>query len=188
MPNCKPMEILDLPTTVSSKEVYTCPYFKVVHDQLSHPGGGSSDYFVIEFPRVAGIIAERNGKFLMVSQYRHPIKTRTIEFPMGRVDKNETSLEAANRELSEEAGFEAAELLPLFTHVSFIGQANHRIDFFLAKELTESIKQLDPGEYNLTSLWMTAQEIDQAIADDLIIQSETIAAWYKYQLSQNTSS
>jgi len=178
------MEIQDLPKITASKQDFSCPFFTVRYDSLQHPGDGSSEYYVIEFPTVAAVIAEHEGNFLFVSQYRHPIRERTIEFPMGRVDKHELIEEAANRELQEESGFRANSLTRLFALVSFVGQADHHIEFFLAKDLVESTKQADPGEYNLTTQWMSPEEIDDAITQGIVNHSETIAAWYKFKLTQ----
>ena len=44
-------------------------------------------------------------KFLIVEQKREPINKKNFEFPMGWVDKGETLVNAATRELFEETGY-----------------------------------------------------------------------------------
>ena len=45
------------------------------------------------------------GKFIIVRQKREPINKKNYEFPMGWVDKGETTIKASERELVEETGY-----------------------------------------------------------------------------------
>ncbi len=51
--------------------------------------------------------------FLMVSQWRHGSESLSTEFPGGVVDKGEDPLIGAKRELLEETGYEAGEVIHL---------------------------------------------------------------------------
>ena len=56
------------------------------------------------------VIAEHDGKIILVEQYRVPLGRRCVELPAGLVgdeDKNATVEESAIKELEEEAGFTA---------------------------------------------------------------------------------
>ena len=52
---------------------------------------------------------------LLVEQFRPPVRTTTVEFPAGLIDKDETVEQAALRELREETGYvgEACKVAPL---------------------------------------------------------------------------
>ncbi|CAN5355871.1 hypothetical protein BH09SUM1_BH09SUM1_27050 [soil metagenome] len=70
----------------------------------------NSDYAVV----IAALTAE--GNVLLVEQFRPPVKSNVIEFPAGLVgdlkdQKTESVEAAARRELLEETGYEAAELV-----------------------------------------------------------------------------
>jgi ADP-ribose pyrophosphatase len=53
------------------------------------------------------------GELVMVRQYRHGLDGFTVETPGGMVDPGETPAAAAGRELLEETGYRAAEIVPL---------------------------------------------------------------------------
>ena len=48
-------------------------------------------------------------KTLVISQFRPPLNTWSIEFPAGLIDEGETPEEAARRELAEETGYIASD-------------------------------------------------------------------------------
>ena len=58
----------------------------------------------INSPDWATVIAEKDGKFLMVKQLRYGLMKEFEEFPCGMVEKTENPLYAAKRELLEETG------------------------------------------------------------------------------------
>ena len=57
---------------------------------------------------IYGLTPEKD-KVLLVRQYRYALDRELIEIPAGKLEKGEDPLEAAKRELGEEAGLAAAE-------------------------------------------------------------------------------
>ncbi len=97
-----------------------CGIFEVVRsERQSGPRGRgvfhileSSDWVnVVPLAPLAGGAAE--DRLVMVRQFRHGIERITTEFPAGLVEAGEGVAAAAARELAEETGLEAAELIEI---------------------------------------------------------------------------
>jgi 8-oxo-dGTP pyrophosphatase MutT (NUDIX family) len=63
--------------------------------------------FVVVFPQFT------NGDILLLYEYRHGPREKTISLPTGKIEKGESPHEAAVRELREETGCVASELCSL---------------------------------------------------------------------------
>ena len=73
-----------------------------------------------------------DGKLLLVEQYRPPVGTRCVELPAGVVGDNagrasEDKAKAARRELLEETGYEAGEMVELTRSPTSAGLTSERV-------------------------------------------------------------
>ena len=85
--------------------------------------------------------------FLLILEYRYPIHKKVLSCPGGRIDPQETPLQAAQRELLEETGYEAKEFLSLPAYYPFPSASNQKIHLFLARGLKKTSQpKLDPLE------------------------------------------
>ena len=94
-------------------------------------------------PEVTGIVVivavTSDGKLLLVEQWRPAVRNRVIELPaglVGDVDAHEPFAVAAARELVEETGFAAREMVPIGTGPIAVGVSDEMISFFRALEPT----------------------------------------------------
>lgn len=96
-----------------AEQVADCRVFKVRHDLCASPRDASEhDFYCIEAPDWINIIPlTARDEVLMIEQYRHGSNEVTLEIPGGMVDEDETPEDAARRELLEETGYTAREVL-----------------------------------------------------------------------------
>ncbi len=61
------------------------------------------------------VVALRGTDLIVVEQYRHQLGKNTFELPGGGLDAGEEPIVGARRELKEETGIQASQLIPLGT-------------------------------------------------------------------------
>lgn len=82
-----------------------------------------------------------DNELVLVEQYRAPVRNRVIELPAGLVgdvagQEKETLASAAHRELVEETGFQAREMVELAAGPVAVGVSDEVVTFFEARGLT----------------------------------------------------
>ena len=95
--------------TLSTRPIYANPWIDVREDRVIRPDGNPGIYGVVEFQHWAiGVVPlTDDGDTILVGQYRYTLDVYSWEIPEGGGEKSETPLEAARRELREEAGITA---------------------------------------------------------------------------------
>jgi 8-oxo-dGTP pyrophosphatase MutT (NUDIX family) len=109
-PELKKWKILESNFVIDNK------WCRVKQDKVQLPNGLIvDDYFVNIRPEIVLILPiTQNREVVFVRQYRHGVEEILIELPAGTFDpQNESSPDAARRELEEETGYQAPQLIPL---------------------------------------------------------------------------
>jgi ADP-ribose pyrophosphatase len=134
-------------------------------------------YHYFKEPDNVIIIPVVNNKFILVKQKRIPINKKNIEFPMGRVDLNEDSIDAAGRELLEETGYQSmTKLNKLVTFFADPGRGSRRVICFYTKNL----KLMKKPEKGIQLLFLNIKQISQLIYNNKFNSSSNIAAFYYF--------
>ena len=91
---------------------------------------------IVQHPSSVVIVPlENDGNVVMVRQYRKAAGRELLEFPAGVMEEDASPLEAARRELREETGLDATELIELGNFFAAPGSMTERLYSFLATGL-----------------------------------------------------
>jgi uncharacterized protein len=132
------LQALDLPEPpplhlADSEMLAASPWRVILSDRLRAANGRETGYSYLAVPRAVFVVAVTpDDDVLLVRQYRHPVRDWTLEVPAGSVHDGETPLDAATRELAEEAGGKAHTWRHLTTFYSSSAHLSLRSDAFLA--------------------------------------------------------
>lgn len=132
--------------TRERRKLQDCRIFTVYSVDRESFHGDTGSFIQIDAPdwvTVIPLLEEGQGKssFLMVNQYRHGNEMITREFPAGIVEEGEPEERAAYRELLEETGYEAGELIQLGSVSPNPAFMRNRVTTFLARDLKQVQEQ-----------------------------------------------
>ena len=135
---------------------------------------------------VVPMLEGANGELLLVMerQFRYPLNRVMIEFPAGKLDKGETSIHCAQRELKEETGYRATSWARAGLLHPVISYSTEFIDIWFARGLHPGKQQLDQGEL-LDVFTASPDELTQWCRDGLVTDAKTLTAalWLQNVLS-----
>ena len=143
-------EITDLTESmISSREVFSGVLLHVFKDQVRLPSGGTGTREYIKHKGAACVVPiDENGDVIMVRQFRYPFGRVLLEVPAGKLDAaGEDPKNAAVRELREETGAEAAEMVYLGDYYPTCAYSDEVIGMFLARGLSFGEMHLDEDEF-----------------------------------------
>lgn len=102
--------------TLGAKRVFSSPWCSFRVDDVELPDGARIGYGVLESGGFAAVVpVTGDGRVVLVRQWRQPVGGFTLELPGGGVEMGEDPGGAARRELREEAGYEARDLVHLLS-------------------------------------------------------------------------
>ena len=172
-------------TQIDSTLSYDGNFLKVRKDHARMPDGSTSSREYINHPGAVAILALLdNGKLIMERQFRYAPRREFIEIPAGKIDQNEDILLTAQRELLEETGYVAREWLHLTTAWPCIGYSDERLEYFLARGLTQQGQKLDEGEFLEVFELSMAEAIDW-VKQGRINDSKTIVGLFWLEKTLN---
>lgn len=155
----------------SHEERFRGRVFGVYADEVVMPDGGTAVREYVTHVGAVGAVtldltSAPGGRVMLVRQYRHPVGHAMWELPAGLTDvAGEPAVEAAKRELAEEADLVADRWDLLLDMHPSPGCSTERIRIFLARDLS-AVPQRDrhvrtEEEAEMTAAWF---DLDEAIA------------------------
>jgi ADP-ribose pyrophosphatase len=159
---------------LDSKKVYEGKVVQLRLDRIIEPGGVEvSREVVCHSGSVVVLPRLRDGRVLLVRQFRYPAGRRLWELAAGCIEPGETPRQAARRELREETGYRARTLRPLFKFFSSPGFLSERMHLMAASGLTRCQAQPAPDE-RIRWGWFTPRQLRRMLRAGQIEDAKTL--------------
>jgi len=170
---------------ISSEQVADCRVFQVRRDRSVNPrDGGEHDFYCIEAPDWINIIPlTARDEVVMIEQYRHGTDEITLEIPGGIVDQNESPREAAAREMLEETGYAAHEIVPLGRARPNPAIQNNWVHTFLARDARYEKEPAFEGTEHTRVRLVPLADVPALIVDGTISHALVILGFHLLTLS-----
>ncbi len=135
--------------TVNSTEIYKGKIIDVFCDDISLPDGKPGKREYIKHVGAACVVPVTDkGEVVIVKQFRYPFGSVLTEIPAGKLDgKGEDPLKAAIRELKEETGAKAEEMIYMGQYYPTCAYSDEVIHMYLAKVLSYGDTHFDDDEF-----------------------------------------
>lgn len=158
---------------LESDYLFNQPWLTVRRDKCELPNGKIMPaFYVLEYPTwVTALAITKEGKVVMVQQYRHGIEEVCIETPGGVVDAGEEPETAIKRELLEETGYAFDTFECLGKVCANPSTGNNYLYMYLATGGVKVAEQnLDETE-DVEVKFFTIEEVKNLIKENKIVQA-----------------
>jgi ADP-ribose pyrophosphatase len=129
---------------------------ELTREYIAHPGA------------VAVLAINDNDEVLLLKQYRAPVNQYLYEMPAGLRDLTDVNdIEAAKRELAEEADYQAGKWTHLHSFYTTPGSSSEVIEIFLAEDLSHTGSTFDrtSEEKGMVPIWVPFIEVLHAVME-----------------------
>jgi ADP-ribose pyrophosphatase len=171
MPEAAYDDLADEPYTglvTESDVVYRGRVWDVRRDTVDLGGSTVVREYVDHTGAVAVLALDDEDRALLIRQYRHPIRSKDWELPAGLLDMTgEPPLDAAKRELAEEADMVADEWNVLVEFASTPGGNNELIRIYLARGVHPAEEEFarEEEEADIEVRWVPLEEVVRGVLE-----------------------
>ena len=132
----------------------------VGREMVRHPGG-------------VAIVPVLDGAVILIRQFRIAVGREILELPAGRLEEGEDPESSARRELEEEIGYRAGQMVPAASYYSSVGFTDERMHLFLAFQLQRTAAKPEPDE-RIQQVRLPLGEIERMLDGAEFEDSKTI--------------
>ena len=156
---------------IASREVYKNPWIRVREDKVIRPDGKSGIFGIVEICHGLSVVPiDNKGYCWILKEYGYGQGVWHFTLPAGGIEKGETPLKAAKRELLEEMGLESAKWRGLGSVYFYTTFLHINENLFLASDVrqirprSEEDRQLSAKLYRLPFKKVVGMALDGKIS------------------------
>ena len=157
---------------------------KVTEEDFFVQSGKTHKYYILKRNDYVIVLAKEKNCLYLIKQYRYTTKSKLLQVVAGAIEKRETPLQAAKKELKEEAGIKAKKFKKLGWFYSYYGCSNQKAYVFLAEDLEFGEQKPDEleKEGGIKVVKLKISEVKRMIKSGKINDVDTISAFGLFML------
>ncbi|MFH1048351.1 MAG: NUDIX hydrolase [Patescibacteria group bacterium] len=167
---------------ISSEIDFERTHLKLIKEKFILPNGETKDFHKLKKDDFVVIIPKDKEFIYLINSFRWAIKKESLELSAGFIEKGESLLAAAKRELKEETGITAKKFTYLGWYYVWIGMSDIKGHAFLAEDLFFDKQNLESEEYGMTVKKIKLSELNDFVRKGRIKNGTTLNSLYLYLL------
>jgi ADP-ribose pyrophosphatase len=160
-------------TWISREEIHKGKIFSLWGGKVSLDNGDTAVREYVRHPGGVAVLPVVDDNVILIQQFRIAIGRELIELPAGLLEPDEEPIQCAARELEEELGYRAKDLIPLASYFSSVGFADERIHIFLALQPEKTKLKRGPEE-RIREIFMPIEMIAEKLEAQTFEDAKTI--------------
>ncbi len=178
---------------LSSKRVFHGRIFSVTSDRVKEPGGIVVQRDIVRHGGSVVILAVDDAgaepQILLERQYRYAADQVLWELPAGSIDRGESPLAGAKRELLEETGYRAKKWSRALHYYPSPGFVDETMTIYLARGLTPGLAHPEEDEFIACHLVPLSRALEMVLSGS-ICDGKTVAGvlWLNEYLRRSVES
>ncbi len=150
-------------------------------DRVRRKDGSEGDYFYLDHPSSVAVIGEfPTGEVLVQRTFRYLLGAWLPQVVLGHTQPGDDQAREARRELREETGFLAGEMVHLGDFTPYSGVSNEVCHVFLARDLEEVGAQPEVTE-EMEVFRLPREEARAFLFTGPLLDGQSLSAWALYE-------
>ena len=164
---------------ITKNEIHHGKIFSLWGGKVALDNGDTAVREYVRHPGGVAIVPVMDESVILIEQFRITIGRELMELPAGLLESGEEPIVCASRELEEEIGYRAKQLIPLASYFSSVGFADERMHIFLALDLEKTALKRQADE-RIREVVMPVEEIRKKLVAQEFEDAKTIVGLREY--------